>query len=272
MAVGISQRSVAKPAILLRGKRFPRGLLLDIRWDSFSRSFAKPAILLRGRRFLRGLLLDIRWEYLNRSVAKRAILLRGKRFLKGLLLDIRWDPVNRSAAYFHYGPRWLQGSRWCNAATKCSSTIGYFLKNSSLGPYLCGLTLRHGKTQRYAITKKMCTRKSHRRWMNLPLPGLPCEGSIPPCGIRKHTSGNLDRRSNKSPIRSIAAITFGRARRRLRNRDHCGASGKRKKGNLQRREPLRLEFSTVRGLFYIKKNQGVERRIRHRKFQHTVEN
>ena len=163
MAVGISQRSVAKPAILLRGKRFPRGLLLDIRWDSFSRSFAKPAILLRGRRFLRGLLLDIRWEYLNRSVAKRAILLRGKRFLKGLLLDIRWDPVNRSAAYFHYGPRWLPGSRWCNAATKCSSTIGYFLKNSSLGPYLCGLTLRYGRTQRYAITKKMRTQRWRRR-------------------------------------------------------------------------------------------------------------
>ena len=212
MAVRISQRSVAKLAILLRGKRFPRGLLLDIRWDSFSRSVAKLAILLRGGRFLRGLLLDIRWESLNRSVAKLALLLRGRRFLRGLLLDIRWDPVNRSAAYFHYGPRWLPGSRWCNAATKCSSTIGYFLKNSSLGPYLCGLTLRHGK----------------------------------------------------------ATIAFGWARRRRRNRDHCGASGKKKEK--QRTEPPRLEFSTVRGLFYIKKIQRVKQRIRHRKLQSAIEN
>ena len=69
-------------------------------------------------------------------------------------------------------------------------------------------------------------------------------------------------------IRNIAAITFGRARRRLRNRDHCGAAGKKKKK--QRTEPPRLEFLTVRGLFYIKKIQRLEHRIRHLKFQHTL--
>ena len=40
----------------------------------------------------------------------------------------------RSAAYFHYGPRWLPGCHWCNAATGCSSTASYFFKTSSLGP------------------------------------------------------------------------------------------------------------------------------------------
>ena len=102
-------QALFKLASLSRGRRFLRGLLLDIRWDSLirweylHRSVAKLAILLRGGRFLRGLLLDIRWEAVNRSaadirwdsfsrsVAKPAILFRGTRFLRGLLLDGRWD-------------------------------------------------------------------------------------------------------------------------------------------------------------------------------------
>ena len=184
------------------------------------RSAAKPTFFLCGKRFLRGLLLDIRWEYLNRSVAKRAILLRGRRFLRGLLLDIRWDPVNRSAAYFHYGPRWLPGFRWCNAATGCCSTIGYFLKNSSLGQ------------------------------ISLWIDTSPWEA-------------DLYEKINNTSIRSTEPRVLAKARRPMNFEE--------KKRKLWA-EPPQLEFSTVRGLFYIKKIQRVKQRFRHRKLQSAIEN